>query len=273
MPFFDAFRWAAVFLIFGFAAIANAQADVLADIRAKGEIIIGVRDENPPFGFRNDKGELQGLEIELARDIAKRVGVKLKPFVINPTSRLQFIELGLNDALIGMLAVTDRRQQQARLVEPYYYATEISLLLPPQSDVAKLADLGGKTICTFKGAYYAEAIAEHPSGLKTLQVHTMDDARASLVKGNCNAITAETATLVQLQRKNKILNGSELIPADIPPLPWAIAINKKMAGSDFERLLSDAIADWHSSGKLKALEKKWLGRNTEWVLNQNEARR
>lgn len=270
MPFSTAIRLAAAFCVFGLAAIANAQADVLADIRAKGEIVIGVREEAFPFGYRNEKGELQGLEIDLARDIAERVGVKFKPFVINPTSRLQFIELELNDVLIGTLAVTDRRREQVRLVEPYYYATSISLLVPAKNGAVKLADVRGKPACMLKGAYFKEAVSEHPAGLKALTVRTMDEARAWLSAGRCDTIAAETAKLVQLQRVRKDLDGSTLIPVDIPPLPWAIAINKKMAGSDFEQLLSDAVADWHKSGKLKALEKQWLGRNTEWVLRQHE---
>jgi polar amino acid transport system substrate-binding protein len=252
---------------------ANAYADALADIRARGEIVIGVRDDDPPFGFRNDDGELQGLEIELARDIAERVGVPLKPFVINPTSRLQFIELALNDALIGMLAVTERRKQQARLVEPYYYATSISMLERPQDRAATVGlGAGGKTICGLNGAYYVDALAGPPAELKTVPVHTMQEARASLSKARCDAIAAETATLVMLQRRNRNLGAHKLVTADVQPLPWAIAINNKMAGSDFELLLSDAVADWHRSGKLKALEEKWLGRNTEWVLRQHDAR-
>jgi polar amino acid transport system substrate-binding protein len=110
----------------------------------------------------------------------------------------------------------------------------------------------------------------HPARLKVLPVHTMQEALSQFDAGRCDAIAAETATLVQLQRRNRKLDGSELIPADVPPLPWAIAVNKKMAGSDFERLLSGAVADWHKSGKLKALEEEWLGRNTEWVLHQHE---
>jgi polar amino acid transport system substrate-binding protein len=262
MPLFRAFRLIAAVSFLLVMAGANAYADALAEIRARGEIIIGVRDDDAPFGFRNDDGELQGLEIDLARDIAERIGVPLKPFVINPTSRLQVIELALNDALIGMLAVTERRQQQARLVEPYYYATSISMLGQ---------DGGAASVCALKGAYYIETIAELPQQLKTVPVKTLQEARASLTDARCDAIAAETATLVTLQGRIKTLGGYQLTPLDVPPLPWAIAINTKMAGSDFERLLSEAVTDWHKSGKLKALEEKWLGRNTEWVLSQHEA--
>ncbi|HKJ63012.1 MAG TPA: transporter substrate-binding domain-containing protein, partial [Hyphomicrobiales bacterium] len=170
-----------------------------------------------------------------------------------------------------MLAVTDRRQQQARLVEPYYYATTIALLARPKSGAKPVSGLSGETACVLKGAYYAEAIAEAPTRLKTIAVRTMDEARTSLENGKCDTIAGDIATLIQQQRLHKSLDRAIFIPTDVPPLPWAIAINKTMAGSDFEQLISDAVADWHKSGKLKALEKKWLGRNTEWVLRQHEA--
>lgn len=263
MPFSLAVRTIAAASLLCAMATANAYADALADIRARGEIIIGVRDDDPPFGFRNDDGELQGLEVDLARDIAERVGVSFKPFAINPTSRLQFIELALNDALIGMLAVTERRKQQARLIEPYYYATSFAMLHQPQAKAS--------SVCVLKGVLYFEAIAELPQKFELVPVKTLKEARASLAGGRCDAIAAEIATLVTLQRKNKELEAYELTALEVPPLPWAIAINNKLAGSDFERLLSAAVTDWHRSGKLKELEEKWLGRNTEWVLRQYEA--
>lgn len=250
-----------------------ARADVLADIKAKGEIIIGVKEFEPPFGFRNDGMELQGLEIDLARDIASRLDLQLTLFPITSTSRLQFIELGLNDLLIGTLAVTERRKQQVKLVEPSYYASTISLLTGPKVGAKSLADLQGKTVCTMTGAYYNEALAEHSAKLSLHPVHTMDEAVAALRKGKCLAFANTTFKLIHLQQrqKDRQLADGRLIPFDIPPLPWAIAINAGAAGSDLEKALSAAVTDWHRSGKLKALEMKWLGRNSEWVLRQHEA--
>ncbi|MBX2806628.1 MAG: transporter substrate-binding domain-containing protein [Hyphomicrobiales bacterium] len=249
----------------------NAQADVLGVIRAKGEIVIGVRDDDPPFGFRNDDGELQGLEIDLARDLAARAGATFTPFAINSTSRLQFIELGLHDALIGMLAVTERRKQQARLVEPYYYATTVAVLASPQSGASDISGLSGKRVCMLSAAIYAEAVAAHPANLDMMPVRTLEEAHVRLGNGDCDGIAAEIATLAELKKKHPNLGDHALMAIDAPPLPWAIAINHKNAGSDFERLISDAVTDWHRSGKLKSLEKKWLGVNTDWVLRRHEA--
>ncbi len=248
------------------AAGTSANADVIAGIKAKGEIVIAVKEADPPFGFRNGEGELTGLEIDLARSIAERLGVQLKLFPVNAVSRLQFLEIRTADAVLATLAVSDHRKRQARLVEPHYYADTVSLLGAPDSDGS------GGTICTLESAYYAEALQEQSAERRLLPFRTMDEALAALREGRCAALAGRTAALIRIRSERGDLGGYELIDAGLPPLPWAIAIHPEDAGSELERALSETVEEWHRSGKLKSLEQQWLGENTAWVLQEQAAR-
>ena len=57
---------------------AAAQADVLDDVKKRGTLIVGVKPDYKPFGFRDPSGGLIGLEPDLAADVAKKLGVKLE---------------------------------------------------------------------------------------------------------------------------------------------------------------------------------------------------
>jgi polar amino acid transport system substrate-binding protein len=254
------------------SAMAPIHADQLADIKAKGEITVGVKDSDPPFALRDKTGKLIGFEIELAQDIADRLGVKLKLFPVTSTSRFQFLEIGTTDLLLATVAVSDRRKEQGKLVEPYYYADTISLAISPGSPAKSNKDIREGTICTLIGTYYNEALQERSGSLQLLPLRTMDEAFTAQRAGRCDAVAAETTKLMRLKKERENLANYQLISTELPPLPWAIAIAKQAAGSEFERVLSETVADWHKSGKVQALEKKWLGENTAWVLLQHHER-
>jgi polar amino acid transport system substrate-binding protein len=57
---------------------AAAQADVLDDIKQRGTLIVGVKADYKPFGFRDPSGAIIGLEPDLAADVANKLGVKLE---------------------------------------------------------------------------------------------------------------------------------------------------------------------------------------------------
>jgi polar amino acid transport system substrate-binding protein len=116
------------FLAFALLA-GTAMATSLADIKARGELVIGVKDASSPFGFRAPDGHLTGMEVDLAGDLASRLGVKLSLFAVSATARMQFLELGKIDAVIATLAVTPYRKQQAALIEPFYYAGDPAVMV------------------------------------------------------------------------------------------------------------------------------------------------
>src|SRR5271166_3555019 len=76
------------------AAGAGARADTLADIKAKGELVVGTKADYPPYGFRDKSGEIVGIEPDLAADIARRLGVKVRIEPVQSSNRIQFLQQG-----------------------------------------------------------------------------------------------------------------------------------------------------------------------------------
>ena len=72
-------------LVFSFIAVfmigQTVQADVVDDIKNRGKLIVGVKADYKPYGFRNTSGAIVGIEPELAQDVADMLGVKLELLV------------------------------------------------------------------------------------------------------------------------------------------------------------------------------------------------
>jgi polar amino acid transport system substrate-binding protein len=242
----------------------------LGEIKARGELIVGVKDADPPFGYRDESGELIGLEIDLARELAERLGVKLTPFPVSASGRLQFLQQGTIDLLIATMAVTPNRLQAAGLVEPYYYADAPVLLTRRRAGIKSLASLAGKPVCTISNAYYNKRLAAPTPKIELLPFRRLGDAVRALADGDCVALAEEQTRLLGLMRQSgDRLAKYTIVPLDLEPLPWAIAVRPGELNSDLGAFLADTVNAWHRSGRLIELEKKWLGANTPWVLEMH----
>lgn len=254
---------AAACLAFATPAVANG----LAEIKSRGALIVGVKDRAPPFSFRDTDGHLKGLEVDLANDLAARLGVPLQLFPVDSAGRMQFLELDMIDLVLATLAITPYRKQQAALIEPYYYASDAALLVRKGSGITSGADLGGKPVCTFPGVFY---LTELETKAKPVSFRRREEAADALAGGKCAAFAAETASLAEMKRAAPARWADyDVVPATAPALPWAIAVRQDDRSADLRKFVADTVTDWHKTGKLVELEKKWLGRNTPWVLEMH----
>ncbi len=91
----------------------------LKDIKDKGEFVVGLDDSFPPMGFKNDKGEIVGFDIDLAKEVAKKMGVKV---VFKPV-QWDGVVLSLNnkdiDVIWNGLTITEKRKEQINFSKPY----------------------------------------------------------------------------------------------------------------------------------------------------------
>ena len=257
------------------AAIAGvagtAEAGALEDIKARGALTVGVKPDYPPFGFRDPSGHIIGLEVDLAREIADRIGVPLKLMSVAASSRMQFLQQGSIDLIIATMSVTAARAKEVGLVEPNYYASSVAVLARKGANIRSGADLKGKPLCVIKGAYYTEKVLALAGGIDPLELKTEAEGEAALREGRCLALADEDVRL--LQRKHGEADAwadYTVAPVDLPALPWAIGVKSEEKDGALGKLVSAAITEWHKSGKLLELEKKWLGANTKWLLAKHE---
>lgn len=248
-----------------------ANADVLTDIKTRGALIAGVKPDYPPFGYRNEEGEVVGLEVDLARDIANRIGVPLRLMAVSASSRLQFLEIGGIDLVAATMAVTDQRAKVATLIEPPHYASAVGLLLANSTAFGSAADLTGKILCTIDGAHFNEALTGLAPDVTLLVLRNVSEAEEKLRAGECAAFADEEVRLLGRKRADEGRWGDyRVTPLDMPPLPWALGVQLREKDAPFGKLVAEAVTDWHRSGKLLELERKWLGQNTRWLLEKHE---
>ena len=150
---------AAMMLLSCSAALAEDTG--LADVLAKGTLVMGFDEAYPPMGFVADDGTHVGFDIDLAREVCARLGVEL---VLQPISwDAKELELsGKNiDCIWSGLTITPERQEQMLFSIPYL-ANEQVLVVRSDSGIATMADVAGKVLGTQAGSSSVDVLDATP---------------------------------------------------------------------------------------------------------------
>lgn len=242
--------------------------ETLAQIKKRGEIIVGVKTDYPPFGQLTPDGEMQGLEHDLAQDLANRIGVKLKRVSVTGANRLQKLEEGTVDILIATLGDTAERRKVSALVEPGYYQSGATLLARPLSNLKSWQDLQGKTVCISQGGYFNASMAQMYL-FTPLTFDTPGQAKLALRDGRCIGYLFDNIAAWTELQKPEWSDYQVLLPAE-KVVTWAIAMPRSAQTNALGQVISDTVIDWHRNGFLLALEKKWKLPASPYLSNMHK---
>ncbi len=265
-PFMVLWVAAALVVAQGYAAGAG----VLEDVKAKGVLRVAVKADYPPFGFRDPTGQIVGIEADLAADVARRLGVELRLKPVAASARLQFLATDKADLSIATMSVTEHRKRETGVIEPYYYAAGVAMLVPKAANIRSAADLKGKVACAVPESYFSGALRAM-TGQALARFKSVKKNEKALLAGQCAAFVHDDVILMQKKRTADKWKDFDVVPLDIAPRPWAIAVKSGEKDAAWGRFLAGVVRDWHRTGLLVEAEKKWLGQNTRWVLEQHRA--
>lgn len=240
--------------VVGFWATAPASArDTLADIKQRGKLVVGVKTDYKPFGFLDPSGKVVGIEPDLAADVARRLGVTVEYVPVVAANRIQFLQQGRIDLMIATMTDTPEREGLVGIVKPNYYDSGADVLARKGSGLNTWADVRGKTLCGIQGAYYNKDVQDKYGA--TLQSFTgTAEALNALQSGSCvGFVYDDTFNLPKLNDPQ--WSGYECKLPSIEALPWGVAVEK--SDDKFLAYMSDVVKDWHKSGLIMSLQKKY----------------
>ncbi len=123
----------------------SSAAGTVAGTINEGQLVIGLDDQFPPMGFRDDSNNLVGFDIDLAVAVCERLGLEAVPTPIDWTTKELELDGGRVDVLWNGLTITHERQE-TMLMSPAYIANAQVIVVRNDSGIQTLADLAGKTV-------------------------------------------------------------------------------------------------------------------------------
>ncbi len=243
-----------------------ARADALADIKAKGTLVVGTKADYRPFGFLDPSGKIVGFEPDLAADIARRLGVKLELVPVVASNRIQFLQQGKIDIMIATMSDTPERRKIVDIVEPSYYGSGTNILTPKSAGIKTWEGLRGKKVCLIQGSFYNKELQEK-YGIDGVAFPGTAEAYAALKNGNCVAFAYDDTAIVGEMQKPE-WSGYDMPLDSILFVPWGMAVKQGEKG--LGDMLTKTIIDWHKTGFIQGLETKWGIKATKFAQESHD---
>lgn len=134
----------------------SADDTSLEDLKSRGKFILGLDDSFPPMGFRDEDNKIVGVDIDLAAEVCKRMGVELVVQPIDWDSKELELTSGKIDCIWNGMTVTDDRVAAMFLTKPYLDNRQV-IIVEEGSKISQVSDLAGKTVGLQKGSSAREA--------------------------------------------------------------------------------------------------------------------
>ncbi len=238
------------------AQMPDAPTGRMAHVLQRGSLIVGVKDDYPPWGMRSETGELIGLEADLARDLAKRMGVGLELQAVSASNRITRVNQGIVDVVIATTGDTAERRKQVDVILPNYYSSGVVVYGRRDADLEGWDSLRGEKVCLNRGAFY-NRVLEEDYGIDGQYFAANRDSQLALKQGRCVGWAFDDTALAQLIRAQGGAGDYEVMNDAILVSPWAVLVAQGEGQGDLGRFLSDMIGEWHAGGRILALQDQW----------------
>ncbi|NNF77809.1 MAG: transporter substrate-binding domain-containing protein, partial [Rhizobiales bacterium] len=128
--------------------------DTWKKVMERGKMVVGVKADYKPWGFRNSDGAIVGMEADMAQAAADAMGVKLEMVAVQSSNRMQFLEQGKVDMFIATMSDRADRRKLVGITQPNYYTSGTNVLAPKALKIKDWEQLRGKPVCGKQGAFY-----------------------------------------------------------------------------------------------------------------------
>jgi len=254
------------------AAPAITHADALADIKARGFLTVGVKNDYPPYGFMDNNGHTVGFEISLARYIATQLlgsPDKIKLVPVNASNRMQFLNSGQIDMIMATLGITPERQGQIDFSNAYVSAAGPSILARNAVKFNQWAQLKGQKVCGVQGSYFNKAVTQN-YGLQLVNFAALPEAYRALQDNRCVAMVFDD---MSLQKKLKEPGWSHYKIAVAPYEFTPMAAGWRKGEDSFRESVNQAIVKAEGEDKLIGWEKAFDMPPSPYIAQQAIAAR
>jgi glutamate transport system substrate-binding protein len=229
----------------------------MGKIVEKGEIVIGVKYDVPPFGFvEPGSDEPQGFDVDLGTRIAEELGVTPVFREAISDNRIPFLQNGEVDLILSTMTITTDRDAEIDFSRPYYIAHQ-RILVPTDSDIEGIEDLAGKKVCTVLGSTGESTLKADAKEAKRTTVDSYSECLELLQNG---AVDAEISDDVILAGQVIQDDSLHLVGDFLTDEPYGVGIPDGQ--TDMQGFVDGVIEETFEDGTWDELYEEWVGQYT-----------
>ncbi|MEO4054846.1 amino acid ABC transporter substrate-binding protein [Solibacillus sp. CAU 1738] len=220
-------------------------------------IIIGIDDKFAPMGFRDEKNEITGFDIEFARAAVEHMGMEAKFQPIDWKMKESELSSGRIDLIWNGYTITDERKEKVLFTKPYLANAQVVMTLK-DSSITSLKDLAGKEVGIQALSSALDALNAHPIHKEVKKTTEFPDnvlALTDLKTGRLDAVVIDK--VVGEYYMNQDPNTFKILDESLAPEQYAVGVKK--GNEELLEKLQAAIDKMSEDGTAAAISTKWFG--------------
>jgi cystine transport system substrate-binding protein len=237
------------------ATLHASAADLLQTVKARGTLKVAMEGVYPPFNFKEKNGELAGYDVDVARLVASKLGVKLEFVTSEWASILAGLASNKYDVIISQVGINPKREQVFDFSSPYIYSSPMLIVRKDdKNNWTELAQLKGKRVGAGQGSVY-EMQAKAVPGIEVKGYPASAEQMQDLALGRIDAALNDSLIAAYMLKTTKlpIKAGARVGAVERMGIPF------QKGNPEFKAAINKVLADAAADGSLKAISLKWFG--------------
>jgi len=249
---------AVVFLIclFAMTTMAFAGDGSFDRVKKEGTLVFGLDDSFPPMGYKTADGEIVGFDIDAAKEVGKRLGVKVTPQPTAWDGVIHSLNSKKFDCIWNGMSITPERAAKVSFSKPYILDGQVVVVRFAEKRFADFKDLGGMIVGCQAGSPAVTAAKKLPNAPKAINEYA-DNPKAllDLKAGRLDAVVIDNVTGRDAIAKQ--VGSFKTLPGFISKEPFGVAFRKEdnALRAAVQKALDDMVAD----GTMAKISEKWFG--------------
>ena len=223
------------------------------------KIVVGLDDTFAPLGFRDEEGNLQGVDVELMEAASEIIGI---PFELQPIDwSMKETELANKniDLIWNGYTITEERKEKVAFSQPYLNNRQVVVTMA-DSDINTLADLAGKTVAAQAESSAVDAINSKPEIAETFadlgEFETNDQCLIDLEAGRTDAVVADEV-IIRYYVSKKGAENYKILEEDFGTEQYAVGVRQE--DTALLEAVNAALDTLKENGTTKTISEKWFG--------------
>ena len=235
--------------------LVNHQAVQITKVYTK--LTVGTSADFPPFSFRDKTDEIVGFDIDVVREICKRLELKIQ-LIDRPFSMLiPQIQVGQIDLIAAGMTPNPEREKNLRFTKSYLKENPL-VIVTAKDEIKNVEDLKGKSVIVNTGYISDIYISQFPE-IKLIRLPKVSDAMLALEHNKADAFVTASLTLQPYNLASRAQNGETLLKTIVienTSETSALGVSKKLTDELFEKI-QVTLDEMEKDGTLKGLKEKW----------------
>jgi cystine transport system substrate-binding protein len=238
-----------------FTAVTAHADDLLDQVKQRGTLRIGLEGTFPPFNSKAPSGELVGYDVDIAKAVAARLGVKPEFVTTEWSGIIAGLQANKFDVIVNQVGITDARKQVLDFSPAYTYSA--AQLIQRKDDTRQfksLEDLKGKKLGVGLGTNYMD-MAKSVPGIDVKTYPGAPEYLRDLAAGRLDAALNDRLMLAYLMKNSQLplRTGATLGAGNPSGIPF------RKGNPKFAKAIDDAMTQLEADGTFAKISDKWFG--------------